>query len=398
MNGLIRMTLAVFAVAAGSVAYTNAANAAPIINAIYTTYSSTGVPISITVSGTGLCTTTTCTTKPTIKLGGITLAGVTGTSNTGVSANLGLISDGDYLLTLTAGTTVTTNTTTSFPLAVRAKTAASSGATITVGTTTTGAAGTNASVSNTGTTTAPVLNFTVPQGAAGSAGINGLPGGKGEKGDKGDPGTGGAGAVVTAASLAACPNGGATVSDGTGAQASACNGAVGPTGPSGYNGPLVVDSTGKVVGPYLWMRDALSNPNYPGDHVLVRSQSGTFLMSFAEKQIGDPLDNWVGGPFKGVYFPSSDCTGTGYMNAYTVSALATGVVINSKVYILPKFSLPPAGFYESAFSKLGQDGVCVPITWPPSGENLSAGTGYIFLPVTVIPYADFGFTPPFSIQ
>ena len=49
-------------------------------------------------------------------------------------------------------------------------------ATITVGTTTTGDAGTEASVTNSGTTSAAVLNFTIP---------------KGEKGDKGDPGEAG---------------------------------------------------------------------------------------------------------------------------------------------------------------------------------------------------------------
>ena len=204
-------TLRIVALAAASVLAlaSMAATAAPIINAIYTTYSNTGVPISITVSGTGLCTTTTCTTKPTIKLGGITLAGVTGTSSTGVSANLGLISDGDYLLTLTAGTTVTTNTTTTFPLAVRMKTTAGSAATVTIGATTTGAAGTNASVSNTGTATAPVLNFTVPRGATGAPGASGLIGPTGPQGPQGVPGLPGS----------------------TGA-----TGAIGPIGPAGAKG------------------------------------------------------------------------------------------------------------------------------------------------------------------
>lgn len=51
-------------------------------------------------------------------------------------------------------------------------------ATITVGTTTTGAAGSDASVTNSGTASAAVLNFTIPQGI------------QGEKGDKGDTGLG----------------------------------------------------------------------------------------------------------------------------------------------------------------------------------------------------------------
>jgi len=51
-------------------------------------------------------------------------------------------------------------------------------ATVSIGTTTTGAAGSSASVTNTGTTSAAVLNFTIPQGAAstggGSSGISGV--------------------------------------------------------------------------------------------------------------------------------------------------------------------------------------------------------------------------------
>lgn len=58
-------------------------------------------------------------------------------------------------------------------------------ATISVGTTTTGAAGTNASVANSGTTGAAILNFTIPRGN------------KGDKGDKGDTGNPGDAATVT---------------------------------------------------------------------------------------------------------------------------------------------------------------------------------------------------------
>lgn len=52
-------------------------------------------------------------------------------------------------------------------------------ATVTVGTTTTGEAGTEASVTNSGTTSAAVLNFVIPKGD------------KGDKGEKGDPGQAG---------------------------------------------------------------------------------------------------------------------------------------------------------------------------------------------------------------
>ena len=58
-------------------------------------------------------------------------------------------------------------------------------ATISVGTTTTGAAGTNASVTNSGTAGAAILDFTIPRGN------------KGDKGDKGDTGNPGDAATVT---------------------------------------------------------------------------------------------------------------------------------------------------------------------------------------------------------
>ena len=62
-------------------------------------------------------------------------------------------------------------------------------ATVTVGTTTTGEAGTEASVTNSGTTSAAVLNFTIPKGA------------KGDKGDKGDTGNTGPAGTTTFAGL-----------------------------------------------------------------------------------------------------------------------------------------------------------------------------------------------------
>ena len=59
-------------------------------------------------------------------------------------------------------------------------------ATIKIGTVTTGAAGSEAAVTNSGTASAAVLNFTIPRGAQGIQGIQGV---KGDPGEKGDPGT-----------------------------------------------------------------------------------------------------------------------------------------------------------------------------------------------------------------
>lgn len=57
---------------------------------------------------------------------------------------------------------------------------------VTVGTTNTGAPGSMASVTNSGTAEKVVLNFTIPRGADGAPGTDGAPG---ERGEKGDPGT-----------------------------------------------------------------------------------------------------------------------------------------------------------------------------------------------------------------
>jgi microcystin-dependent protein len=64
-------------------------------------------------------------------------------------------------------------------------------ATVAVGTTTTGAPGSNAAVTNTGSTSAAVLNFTIPRGDVGAQGPQGNPGAAG--------GTGPAGAAATVA-------------------------------------------------------------------------------------------------------------------------------------------------------------------------------------------------------
>ena len=61
-------------------------------------------------------------------------------------------------------------------------------ATVTVGTVTTGQPGTQASVTNSGTSSAAVLNFTIPQGATGAQGPQGEQGVQGPQGEQGIPG------------------------------------------------------------------------------------------------------------------------------------------------------------------------------------------------------------------
>lgn len=61
-------------------------------------------------------------------------------------------------------------------------------ATITVGTTTTGLPGTNASVINSGTSSAAILDFTIPKGDKGEQGIQGIQGPQGIQGETGPQG------------------------------------------------------------------------------------------------------------------------------------------------------------------------------------------------------------------
>ena len=120
--------------------------------------------------------------------------------------------------------------------------------TITVGTTTTGEPGTQASVTNSGTTTNAILNFVIPRGETGPQGPTGATGATGATGPQGPAGTNGidgAAATITV---------GATTTGDPGTQASVTNvgtptdailnfiiprgetGETGPQGPTGATG------------------------------------------------------------------------------------------------------------------------------------------------------------------
>jgi len=74
--------------------------------------------------------------------------------------------------------------------------AAGAAATVTIGSTNTGAAGTNAAVTNDGDEQNAVLNFTIPRGATGATGAAGSQGPQGPKGDQGERGPTGYGVVA----------------------------------------------------------------------------------------------------------------------------------------------------------------------------------------------------------
>jgi len=96
-----------------------------------------------------------------------------------------------------------------------------SGATIAVGATTTGAPGTSASVTNTGTDSAAIFNFTIPRGDVGPTGATGAAGAAGATGATGPQGPAGP----------TGPQGETGLQGPTGPQ-----GDTGPTGPAGATG------------------------------------------------------------------------------------------------------------------------------------------------------------------
>jgi hypothetical protein len=121
---------------------------------------------------------------------GTTTTGSPGTpasvTNSGTSTDLIL----DF--TIPAGSTGATGSSGSGSGATGATGASGTAATVDVGTTTTGAPGSSASVTNSGSTSAAVFNFTIPRGDVGATGASGSVGATGASGSPGASGSNGA--------------------------------------------------------------------------------------------------------------------------------------------------------------------------------------------------------------
>ena len=113
---------------------------------------------------------------------------------------------------------------------------------VSVGTTTTSAAGGNASVSNSGTSTAATLNFTIPRGSTGPTGPTGP---TGAVGPTGPSVTGPTGPVSTEPSTVTGPTGAVGPTGATGAASTV----PGPTGPAGSTGPTGATGNTGPTGP-----------------------------------------------------------------------------------------------------------------------------------------------------
>ena len=123
-------------------------------------------------------------------------------------------------------------------------------ATIQVGTVTTGAAGSEAVVTNAGTENAAILDFTIPRGAQGERGIQGEPGAPGKDGADGQDG---AAATVTVGQVTTLPAGSQATVTNSGTETAAvlnfaipqgAQGAAGADGANGTNGADGEDGVG----------------------------------------------------------------------------------------------------------------------------------------------------------
>lgn len=136
-------------------------------------------------------------------------------------------------------------------------------ATVAVGTVSTGAAGSSVAVTNSGTSSAAVLNFTIPQGLKGDTGATGSQGAKGDTGAtgaKGDTGTQGIPGTAATVSIGTVTTGvagsSATVTNSGTSSAAVLNfsipqgatGAAGTSGTTGYTLQMRTVSSGNGLG------------------------------------------------------------------------------------------------------------------------------------------------------
>jgi hypothetical protein len=191
--------------------------------------------------------------------------------------------------------------------------------TVTVGTTTTGAPGTQASVINSGSNTAAVLNFTIPQGVTGATGSTGPSGATGSRGPIGLTG-------------AAGPQGPTGLTGSTGPQG--LTGPQGPAGPSGSGGLSVLDANNNVLGSLVGLSSPFSGNtnNVPSGVIVYRNGyfidlnfSGQFPFGFG--QAGVTTISWSG----------ANCSGNGYLLSGG-SGLVTGKIViyslqNNALYV-----------------------------------------------------------------
>ena len=151
-------------------------------------------------------------------------------------------------------------------------------ATVSVGTVTTGAAGSGATVLNTGTTSAAVLNFTIPRGDKGETGPRGETGSKGETGPQGAPGPNEL-SESTATALTGLLKG-----DGTKVTTAAAG--TDYATPEQLEGKL--DKTGGTISGMLTVESSLRMPNIPAYSLLRTTGTGVVQTASSDTDYATP--------------------------------------------------------------------------------------------------------------
>ena len=129
-------------------------------------------------------------------------------------------------------------------------------ATIAIGSVTTGAPGSNAVVTNVGTSNAAVFNFTIPQGLPGASGTNGAPGTPGLNGTNGAPG---AAATIAIGSVTTAPPGSNAAVTNTGTSNAAVLNFTIPQGPYGITGGAGAGTNNSASGDFSFVGGGQGN-------------------------------------------------------------------------------------------------------------------------------------------
>jgi hypothetical protein len=145
---------------------------------------------------------------------------------------------------------------------------AGTAATIAVGTTTTGTAGTNATVTNKGTANAAVFDFTIPAGPAGAKGDTGAAGAKGDTGAAGPAGTAATIAVGTTTTGAAGSPATVTNKGTAGAAVFDFSIPAGPAGVAGAKGDTGAAGAAGPPGPSAVSKDANNSAKLGTDSLI----------------------------------------------------------------------------------------------------------------------------------
>jgi len=171
---------------------------------------------------------------------------------------------------------------------------AGSAATVAVGSVITGAPGTSASVVNAGSSSAAVLNFTIPAGATGAQGQAGATGATGAAGaaatvSVGSVSTGAAGSSASVTNVGT--SSAAVLNFSIPAGATGATGATGPQGPAGSNATATTDASALVTGTLPDARlsstvtTALTNARTPTSHASTHGVSGSDPVTVAVSQV-----------------------------------------------------------------------------------------------------------------